>query len=232
MNKKIVIITGGAQGLGLELSKLFIKDKYLVCAVDINQEKLDEAKKELGDDYLPFLGNIAKEETAINVVKKMKELGTIEVLINNGGSPSFKDPTEYSEKDVLRCFEGLYGMIFFSTHVLKAMEHSGGKIINIMSSAALRGNEKESVYCATKWGERGYTESLKVKYNKDSKIHIYGVYPGGIDTNFYKDSHDYVSIDKQHSFMSPKDVALTIYNNLIKNNNLYVDDLVMNRIKR
>ena len=36
------------------------------------------------------------------------------------------------------------------------------KIVNIMSSAALRGNKQESVYCATKWGERGYTESLKV----------------------------------------------------------------------
>ena len=45
-----------------------------------------------------------------------------------------------------------------------------------MSSAALRGNKQESVYCATKWAERGYTESLKACYT-GTKVQIYGVYP-------------------------------------------------------
>lgn len=52
-------------------------------------------------------------------------------------------------------------MIITSTQVLRAKEEKNVKIVNIMSSVALRGNKQESVYCATKWGERGYTESLK-----------------------------------------------------------------------
>ena len=47
-----------------------------------------------------------------------------------------------------------------STEVLKEKNESDLKIVNIMSSAALRGNKQEAVYCATKWGERGYTEEL------------------------------------------------------------------------
>ena len=54
-----------------------------------------------------------------------------------------------------------------------------------MSTAATRGNANESVYCATKWGEKGYTNSLKAAY-KGSSVKIVGVYPGGIDTDFYR----------------------------------------------
>ena len=46
---------------------------------------------------------------------------------------------------------------------------------------------KEQVYCATKWGERGYTKSLKVAY-KGTSVKVVGVYPGGINTDFYKKS--------------------------------------------
>ena len=97
-----------------------------------------------------------------------------------------------------------------------------------MSSAALRGNKQESVYCATKWGEKGYTESLKACY-KGTSVKVIGVYPGGINTNFYKDSRDYVSEEKQNSFMSPKDVAKTILDNTLNETNLTVADLIIER---
>lgn len=49
-----------------------------------------------------------------------------------------------------------------------------------------------------------------------------GVYPGGINTNFYKDSRDYVSKEKQVTFMDPKDVAKIITNNIFNDINLTV----------
>ena len=227
-NKKIVIITGAANGLGYELAKLFVRDGYLVVGVDLDKTHLEVRKNEFGDAFVPSCGNIADDIFVHSCVEEAVKLGNINILINNGGSPSFKEPNKYEPKDVRRCMEGLFGMIYFSTEVLKIMEE--GKIINIMSSAALRGNAKESVYCATKWGERGYTESLKAAY-PSGKIRVCGVYPGGIDTNFYKDSRDYVNLEKQHSFMPAKSVAETIYHNLIETTDLYVDDLVLNRIK-
>ena len=97
-----------------------------------------------------------------------------------------------------------------------------------MSSAALRGNKQESVYCATKWGERGYTESLKVAY-KGTNVKVIGVYPGGMNTDFYQNSRDYVSQDKQNSFMDPKDVAESIMTNIFNDLNLTVSDLIIER---
>ena len=94
--------------------------------------------------------------------------------------------------------------------------------------AATRGNANESVYCATKWGEKGYTTSLKAAY-KGTSVKVVGVYPGGIDTDFYHDSHDYVSLDKQHSFMSAAELAEVVLFNLVNDANLTVSDILIER---
>ena len=70
-------------------------------------------------------------------------------------------------------YENITKLIYDTQNLLGAWIKSDEKdikIVNIMSSAALRGNKQESVYCATKWGERGYTESLKVAYKGTSVI--------------------------------------------------------------
>ena len=141
---------------------------------------------------------------------------------------SFKMPKDYSKIDIDKCFKGLEGMILFSTEVLKVKEEKNLKIVNVMSSAALRGNKQEAVYCATKWGEKGYTESLKAAY-KGTSVKVIGVYPGGINTNFYKNSRDYVSEEKQNSFMNPKDVACIILSNVMSEKNLTVADIIIER---
>ena len=230
IKSKIAIVTGGASGLGFELVKQLVMLDYVVCVVDLDKSKLSQIKEKFGDKVIVQLGNIANQDFAISVVEKSNEIGEISLLINNGGSPAFKDPEDYSDVDVDKCFEGLKGMIYFSGAVLPRMKEQGGKIINILSSAALRGNSKESVYCATKWGERGYTEALR-KSCDGTAAHIFAVYPGGIDTDFYKDSRSYVSIEKQQSFMKAEEVASVIIRNIVEIDSLYVDNIVINRIK-
>lgn len=228
--KNITIVSGGANGLGLELVKILHNKGYFVCNIDKDEKALKSMEHNFSNNYKSFLGNVADEKFIISTIKEISKLGSIVALFNNAGSPVFKFPTEYASQDVELCFEGLKGMIYLSANTLKVMEKTGGKIINIMSSAALRGNKQESVYCATKWAERGYTESLKACYN-GTKIQIYGVYPGGINTNFYKNSRDYVPKEKQATFMPASDLAEVIYENIFSDKKLIVEDLIINRIK-
>lgn len=149
-------------------------------------------------------------------------------LINNAGQPSFKTPTAYEASDVDRCLKGLKGMILWSVEMLKACEEQDLEIANVMSTAATRGNANESVYCATRWGKKGYTQSLKAAY-KGTSVKVVGVYPGGIDTAFYRDSRDYVSEEKQHTFMDPGELARVILFNLVNDANLTVSDILIER---
>ena len=228
MDKKIIIITGGASGLGLELVKQSIRKGLYVCNIDRDFEKMEILNNTYKENYKGFIGDISNEEFIIDTIKEISNLGEIKVLVNNAGEPSFKIPTLYNKDDINKCLKGLEGMILLSTEVLKAKNENDLKIVNIMSSAALRGNKQEAVYCATKWGEKGYTESLKVAY-KGTSVKVIGVYPGGINTDFYKNSRDYISKEKQNSFINPKDVAKTILYNVLNETNLTIADIIIER---
>lgn len=215
-------------GLGLELVKQFIPKDYFVCNIDRDTEKMKLLDSTYKDNYKGFIGDISDRVFVKDVIDEISKFGNIKILINNAGEPSFKLPTEYEKENIEKCFKGLQGMILFSTETLRVKQEKDLKIVNIMSSAALRGNKQEAVYCATKWGERGYTESLKVEY-KGTSVKVIGVYPGGINTDFYKNSRDYVSEEKQSTFMKPCDVAKTIIDNITNETNLTVADIIIER---
>lgn len=227
--KRIAIITGSALGLGYELARQLIERGWLVAGIDFNAERQNELAERFGvDSYHAFVGDVSDERFVNESIAKIAEIGHIDLLINNAGQPSFKVPTGYVAADVDKCLKGLKGMILWSVATLKACGEQDLKIANVMSTAATRGNANESVYCATKWGEKGYTQSLKAAY-KGTSVKVVGVYPGGIDTDFYRDSHDYVSLDKQHSFMNPAELAEVILFNLVNEANLTVSDILIER---
>lgn len=228
MNKDIVIITGGASGLGLELVKQCIEKKLYVCNISRNKDKMIKLENELNENYKGFIGDISDEEFIEKSIKEISEIGKIKYLINNAEKACFKSPTQYNKSDIEMSLTGLIGMILCTTEVLKAKKESDVKIINIMSSAALKGNKQEAVYCATKWGERGYTESLKATY-KGTNVKIIGVYPGGMNTEFWDGNRNYVTEEKSNSFMNPKDVAKVILDNITNYENLNVADIIIER---
>ena len=154
MGKDIVIITGGASGLGKELVKQFIEKKYLVCNIDRDIEKMKELEYTYKENYKGFIGDISDSIFVKETIENISKIGEIKILINNAGEPSFKLPTKYEKEDIDKCFKGLHGMILFSTETLKAKEERDLKIVNIMSSAALRGNKQEAVYIVQQSGEK------------------------------------------------------------------------------
>ena len=220
--KKIAIVTGSALGLGYELTRQLIAKGWFVAGIDFNGARQTELSKTFAaDEYRAFVGDISDESFVKNSVAAISKIGHIDLLINNAGQPSFKVPTAYEAADVDKCLKGLKGMVLWSVETLKADGEQDLKIANVMSTAATRGNPNESVYCATKWGEKGYTKSLQAAY-KGTSVKIVGVYPGGIDTPFYRDSHDYVSEEKQHTFMRADQLAEVILFNLVNKANLTV----------
>lgn len=220
--RDIIIVTGGSNGLGKSIVEYSLGKELLVCNLDKEELVIEN------ENYKCFVGDVSDEVFVEKSIKEIATLGNIKYLVNNAGEPSFKLPADYNKNDIDKCFKGLQGMILCSANTLKVKDEKNLKIVNIMSSAALRGNKQESVYCATKWGEKGYTESLKVAY-KGTTVKVIGVYPGGINTDFYKYSRDYVSIEKQNSFMNPNDVAKIICDNIFSDLNLNVADIIIER---
>lgn len=113
-----------------------------------------------------------------------------------------------------------------SAYAVKYMKDMGGTIISILSTAALKGNKSESIYCAAKWGARGFIESLKTEV-KGSNIHVVSVFPGGMKTHFWNESCG-ASPDTTH-FMDPLEVAKEIVVAVLEKKSMYVSELIIER---
>lgn len=228
MKENILIITGGSSGLGLEITKQAIERGLFVCNISRNKQKMNELDEIFKKNYRGFIGDITDEEFINKSINEISKLGNIKYLVNNAQKACFKSPIEYNSEDIEISLNGLKGMILCTKETLKVKNEQDLKVINIMSSAALKGNKQEALYCATKWGERGYTESLKVAY-KGTSVKVIGVYPGGMNTEFWINNREYVSEDKSNTFMNPKDVATVILDNILNYDNLTVSDIIIER---
>lgn len=221
--KDIMIITGASSGLGFSLAKLALQRDLLVCGIARDKDRLQKAQQQLGNNFIYFSCDIANQQQVEETISTISQLGNIKYVVNNGQSAIFRDVIDYSQDDIETSLKGLKGMMFVSQATLKIKKQTDIKIINIGSSASFAGKGKESVYCAIKWAVRGYTESLKDQY-KNSSVKIIGVYPGGMNTNFWNDSRDYMPIEKTDKFMNSDDVAKAIIDNTL-NDDVYVSDI-------
>lgn len=233
--QKISVISGGTGGLGLEIACLLVESGKNVLILGRNNEKIVSASvrlKKLAKDNVTesIICNIGNEED----VRKAGDYLTrnkfsVEYLFNNAGMGMFSKAETSTSAMIDTIFEAnLKGMILLTSEVLRRTRAEEElTIVNIMSTSALFGRAEETIYCAAKWGARGYTEALRTEL-KGTKRNIIAVYPGGMKTDFWKIPGQERDIS---SFMDPAEVAEKIVNAVIVTDKMFVTDITINRKK-
>ncbi len=207
---KTVIITGGGSGLGLALAREYNK-KYNVYLVGRNEQKLKQAVETFAhsENKVSYKAcDVTNYEQTESMLQSIFQSENVHLLINNAGIGAFNPLEDLSKTDITGMLEtNVYGTIFPTKIAFKLFKKQGfGKVMNIISTAGLRGKVNESVYCASKFAVRGFTESL-VKEWDGSGIYPTAVYMGGMDTPFWDDS---THIADRSRLKSPEQVAALI----------------------
>lgn len=233
--KKIAVISGGTSGLGLEIADLLVKSGNNVLILGRNSEKIALASSRLSKSSK----NVMTESLICNVGKEadIKKLGdyltknqlSVDYLFNNAGMGLFTKADTSTSAIIDTVFEAnLKGMILLTSEILRLTpEKEELTIVNIMSTSALVGRAEETIYCAAKWGARGYTEALRTEL-KGTNRNIIAVYPGGMKTDFWKIPGQNRNIS---TFMDPAEVAEKIVNAVIVTDKMFVTDITINRKK-
>jgi len=233
--KKISLISGGTSGLGLEIASLLVKSGKNVLILGRNAEKLNKAASRLKNDSKNLLAealicNIGNENDVRNVGEflTMNSL-SVEYLFNNAGMGLFLKAHTSTSDIVDKVFEAnLKGMILLTSEILRLTPvEEELTIVNIMSTSALFGRTEETVYCAAKWGARGYTEALRTEFI-GAKRNIIAVYPGGMKTDFWKIKDHFRDTS---TYMDPAEVAEKIVHAVLITDKLLVTDITINRKK-
>lgn len=214
---KLVLITGGASGIGKIMVRIMLERHAKVIIWDIDQSKIEETLLEFKSKgaVFGFKIDVSNTKQIQENAKKIKaEFGAVDVLINNAGIIVGKYFHEHTTSDLLQTMEiNAMGPMLITKEFLNDMlTKNSGHICNIASSGGLISNPKMSVYVGSKWSVIGWSDSLRLEMKHMNKnIGITTVMPYYINTGMFEGVRSKIPI------LKPEAVALKIIKAIEKN---------------
>ncbi len=171
-NRQAIFITGAASGIGLGAAKRFAKEGWFVGLADINAAGLKGALDAIGGPgngatYLLDVRDRAAWSDALSIFTAASG-GRLDVLLNNAGVASYGYLEDQSEAEVERQLDiNLKGVIAGARAAIEHLKCTpGSQLVNVSSCASLYGVPRASVYAATKFAVRGFSEALEIEFSR------------------------------------------------------------------
>ncbi len=192
LKDKVVIVTGGAGGIGAAVCRRFGEAGAQVAVFDINQDAAEKVAGEIrdaGGKAQAFAVDLTSQESVVAAVNAAEAaLGPTDVLVNNAGwdhaAPFLKTDKPLWEKIVA---VNLYGALYMHHAVLPGMSARGhGRVINVASDAARVGSSGEAVYAFCKGGLVSFSKTMARELAR-KQINVNVVCPGPTDTALFRD---------------------------------------------
>jgi 3-oxoacyl-[acyl-carrier protein] reductase len=179
-----VLITGGSSGIGFSIAKTLGDAGARIAITGRDERRLTEAAATL--KALPIRADVSNESDVTRTYKEvLSKFGLLDVLINNAGSGVFKTLVEMEKSKFDAVFAtNVTGAMLMAREAAKHfIERKSGNIVNICSTASLRGAANGTAYYASKFALRGMTECWRAELRQHN-IRVFLVNPSEVLTNF------------------------------------------------
>ena len=185
LNNRTAVITGGAQGFGLDIAKKFLDFGAKVIIWDVDEKQLQITSKEINSSKLSYdQVDVSNFDQVNKAVLKITAASNIDILINNAGiTGSTSTVWEYNVNEWEKIVQiNLMGTFYCCKSVVPNMiKNNYGRIVNVASVAGKDGNANASAYSSAKAGIIGLTKSLG-KELADKNIAVNAVTPSSANT--------------------------------------------------
>lgn len=199
LQDKVAVITGGAGGIGKVTAKRFLDEGAKVVLVDLMEESLAEAKKELGGSVLTVQADVSKEEDVKNYVDEtVEQFGKIDFFFNNAGIEGKVAPLhEQSVEDFDKVIAvNVRGVFLGLKYVLPVMyEQKYGSVVNTSSVAGLSGSPGVIPYITSKHAVVGLTKAAAVEA-ASSGVRVNSIHPSPVNTRMMRSLESGMQIDE------------------------------------
>lgn len=188
LNGKVAIVTGAAQGIGVETAALLAQRGATVVLADIDERAVAAAAR-IGPEAVFVRLDVTSESSWTDLTKQvMERFRKINILVNNAGIFSSSMIVEASAEAFERMFRvNQLGVLLGMKTVAPLMKADDSPaIINISSCVGMRGTTAQTAYAATKWAVRGMTKCAAIEFAQHG-IRVNSVHPGPIPTAINED---------------------------------------------
>lgn len=183
--KKVVVITGGTDGIGRALVDLLLSSGALVSTCGRNHDKLYQLQKEYPSSSLhTMVADVSSENDCRQFIEStIQVFGGIDVLINNAGI-SMRALLKESTSEVIKKVMDInfMGVVYCTRYALSSLINRKGVIVGVSSIAGYRGLPGRSGYSASKFALQGWLESIRTELMDDG-VHVMWVCPGFTASN-------------------------------------------------
>jgi meso-butanediol dehydrogenase/(S,S)-butanediol dehydrogenase/diacetyl reductase len=184
LDNKLVLITGGASGLGFACADLFVQRGARVLIIGRDQQKLSDACNTLGVDSASYVvGDVADSSCAQKAVTYAHDhlRSPVDILINNAGTILREHSTSTSDQQWQNVMNvNVNGVFYFSRAVAQQIQN-GGAIVNVSSTCGSVGSAGLAAYCASKGAVNLLTKSMALEL-AERNINVNAVAPGAINS--------------------------------------------------
>ena len=229
LKNKIVVVTGGSDGIGRHICLKLAVQGAQVALMGRDVERLARVEQEARAAGAPKAAGIVcdlQDVAQINaaITKIQTDFGGIDILINNAGiwhkaGPLDTISPEMLEATVQTNLTGLMQMTQAALPAIRAADE--GAILNVISKSGVVAQGGQSVYTATKYGARGFTEVLKDEEVANG-VRVAGLYQSGTNTNMFAKAGEDVP---NRIFTEPDDLADVVVFLLSRPAKLWIHDI-------
>jgi 3-oxoacyl-[acyl-carrier protein] reductase len=162
-----ILITGGSLGIGKATAKLLADHGAKVAVTGRDRGRLEKAGSETG--AFPIVADVSSVEDIDRTYDEfMGKFGRLDCLVNNAGIGLHRKADDVTLEDFETVFKvNVYGAALMASRALPFfIRQNGGNIVNVGSTAALKGYESGTVYAATKFALRGMTQCWQAEMRK------------------------------------------------------------------
>jgi NAD(P)-dependent dehydrogenase (short-subunit alcohol dehydrogenase family) len=190
---RVVIVTGGAKGIGRGCIEVFLREGAFASAWDRDASALARLVRELTPAYSDRLQTLQVDVAEPQQIRDAMEqvltrFGALHCLVNNAGvhppdTPIEQMPTEEAMRVMQINFASTYAC---SYHALRHLRATRGTIVNISSMTAVLGQKNSTAYAASKGAQVSFTKSLALETATDG-VRVNAILPSNVDTPLMRD---------------------------------------------
>ena len=229
LKNKVVVVTGGSDGIGRHICLKLAAQGAQVALLGRNAQRLAQVEQEALTAGAPKAAGLTcdlQDVAQINgaITQIIADFGGIDILINNAGIWHKAGPLDTIQADMVQATvqTNLTGLIQMTQAALPALRRAPeGAILNVISKSGVTAQNGQSVYTATKYGARGFTEVLKSEESENG-IRVAGLYQSGTNTNMFAKAGEEVP---NHIFTEPDDLADVVVFLLSRPAKLWIHDI-------